>query len=239
MAGNSRRFFEVGYSRPKYELPVGEDTLFALTVRSFEHYFDSERFVFVCRADLDAEAFVRRECALLGIARLDVVPIAEPTRGQAETVLLGLAAAGYDAAESMLVFNIDTIRSGYQFPTSCDWADGYLEVFSGPGDGWSFVQPAAAFSRRVARTTEKERISDLCCTGLYHFARAADFVAVCEDAIAHADEFRARWAELYVAPLYNALIARGLAVTYHEVDIADVGFSGTPAEYEALVARAA
>jgi CTP:molybdopterin cytidylyltransferase MocA len=154
MAGNSRRFFEAGYTRPKYELPVGNETLFALTVRSFERYFDDERFVFVCRRDLGAEAFVRAECERLAIRQWQVAALAAPTRGQAETVLLGLEHAGYRASEALLIFNIDTIRHGYRFPAECDWADAYLEVFSGPGDHWSFVEPAAAFTRRVARTTE-------------------------------------------------------------------------------------
>jgi len=236
MAGNSRRFTEAGYTRPKYELPVGDQTLFALTVRSFAHYFGSERFVFVCRADLGAEPFVREECARLGIVDAEIVPLHQPTRGQAETVLLGIEQAGFDSADAMIVFNIDTIRHGYRFPVECDWADAYLEVFSGPGTGWSFVQPAAAFTRRVARTTEKERISDLCCTGLYYFARAGDFASACRAAMVDEERYRARWSELYVAPLYNELIASGLTVTYHRVDIATVGFSGTPAEYESLIA---
>jgi hypothetical protein len=235
MAGNSRRFYEAGYTRPKYELPVGDETLFALTVRSFERYFDDERFIFVCRGDLDAEAFVRAECERLGIRRCDIAVLQQPTRGQAETVLLGLEDAGYLPSESLLVFNIDTIRRGYRFPVDCEWADAYLEVFSGSGDHWSFVEPAAAFTRRVARTTEKERISDLCSTGLYHFARTGDFVAACREAMSTIDRYRARWSELYVAPLYNQLIEQGMAVTYHQVDAAEIGFSGTPAEYEALL----
>jgi hypothetical protein len=237
MAGNSRRFTAAGYRRPKYELPVGGESLFALTVGSFAAYFDSERFVFVCRSEFGAEGFVRGECARLGIRRFDVVPLERETRGQAETVLLGLERSGYEAAESLLIFNIDTIRKGYRFPAECEFADGYLEVFSGEGENWSFVQPAAAFTRRVARTTEKERISDLCSTGLYHFARAGDFVAATGQAIAAVDAYRERWSELYVAPLYNQLIAGGKVIAYHRVDTGEIGFSGTPAEYEALLAQ--
>lgn len=238
MAGNSSRFYKAGYIRPKYELPVGSETLFALTVRSFQHYFDSERFVFVCRSDLQAEAFVRAECARLGIAHADIVAVPGVTGGQAETVLIGLEQAGCQAAESLIVFNIDTIRQGYRFPVACEAADGYLEVFSGPGENWSFVEPAATFTRRVCRTTEKERISDLCSSGLYHFARAGDFVAACRAAMeSNADSYRQRWAELYIAPLYNLLIARGMHIVYDRVEAADIGFSGTPAEYEALLVR--
>jgi hypothetical protein len=239
MAGNSRRFFEAGYTRPKYELLLQGESLFSHSVRSFSHYFASERFVFVCRADLDAERFVRDECERMGVAQAQVVCLSGPTRGQAETVLLGMEQCGYADAQSLVIFNIDTVRQGWRFPRECDFADGYLEVFRGEGTHWSFVEPAAPYSRRVARTAEKERISDLCSTGLYHFARCADFAHACRDAIASFETYRARWSELYVAPLYNRLIEDGKVVAYDCVDIASVGFSGTPDEYRALMAAGA
>jgi MobA-like NTP transferase domain len=235
MAGQSRRFYEAGYSRPKYELPIGAQSLFACCTRSFEHYFGTERFVFVCRNDLDAPAFIDTECARLGIADYLTVPLAEPTRGQAESVLLGLEGADYDGTESLLIFNIDTIRPHYLFPTAADSCDGYLEVFCGEGSHWSFVRPAASFGSLVAQTSEKKRISSLCCTGLYYFARSADFARTCGDALRDFDAYRQQWGELYIAPLYNAMIRAGKRVTYHETAGDQVHFSGTPAEYQALL----
>lgn len=235
MAGNSSRFYQAGYTRPKYELPVGEESLFALCVRSFERYFQQDRFVFVCRQDMQAEAFVDRECARLGIKDYMTVPLKGVSRGQAESVLLGIRGAGAHPAESLLIFNIDTVRPDYAFPAVADMSDGYLEVFSGAGEHWSFVRPAAGFSNRVAETTEKKRISNLCCTGLYHFARCSDYIGLCEEAIGNVDEYRRQWGELYIAPLYNSLIRAGGCVTYHEVAREDVLFSGTPDEYAALV----
>lgn len=239
MAGNSRRFFEAGYTRPKYELPLGGESLFARSVRSFEHYFVTERFVFVCRDDMNASEFVRQQCEQLGILNAEVASLPGATRGQAETVLLGMERCGFQHTESMIVFNIDTIRTGWRFPPACEFVDGYLEVFEGEGDHWSFVAPASPYTRRVCRTTEKERISNLCSTGLYYFAQAGDFAAACRDALADVESFRAKWAEVYVAPLYNQLIANGKVVAYDCVDIHTIGFSGTPAEYQALLAKGA
>jgi hypothetical protein len=234
MAGNSARFYEAGYRRPKYELTVGGESLFSLSVRSFEHYFDTEAFLFVCRRDMDAERFVRSECSAMGLRDARVVSLDGPTRGQGESVLLGLEQGGCASDESLLVFNIDTIRTGYRFPPACEGADGYLEVFLGEGEHWSFVQPAGSGSRRVSRTTEKERISPLCSTGLYYFARAGDFAAACEQALADFETWRARWKELYIAPLYNTLISGGARVDYELIDAGQVRFSGTPQEYRAL-----
>jgi dTDP-glucose pyrophosphorylase len=109
-------------------------------------------------------------------------------------------------------------------------------VFRGQGEHWSFVQPSAAFGTRVARTSEKQRISALCCTGLYHFARAADFVELCEAALREGEAYRARWGELYIAPLYNGLLARGGRVVFHEIAREQVHFAGTPQEYQGLLA---
>jgi hypothetical protein len=241
MAGQSRRFREAGYDRPKYELPLQGESLFARCVRSFERYFDSEPFLFVARREFEAERFVATECERLGIRDYRTVTLDEPTRGQAETVLLGLRRVPCDGNDALLVFNIDTIRPGYAFPAEALDADGYLDVVRAQGEHWSFVRPAASFTRRVAETSEKRRISDLCCTGLYYFARAADFTAACDAALHDADgadnagSYLARWGEAYIAPLYNDLIAAGKHIVYAEAAAAQVLFAGTPPEYEALL----
>lgn len=237
MAGNSSRFYKAGYLRPKYELPVSGESLFALCVRSFADYFASENFLFICRDGLNAEKFIADECHKLGVKKWQCVCLPGTTRGQAETVLLGLQKVNAAPNESLLIFNIDTVRPGYRFPVALQHVDGYLEVFSGEGEHWSFVRPAASFTTRVAETAEKKRISNLCCTGLYHFARVADYLRICSDAMADIDNFTNRWGELYVAPLYNVLIAEAAVIAYHEVPQEQVLFSGTPDEYEALLMR--
>jgi hypothetical protein len=108
--------------------------------------------------------------------------------------------------------------------------DGWLEVFRGEGANWSYVRPAPGPAPLALETAEKRPISDLCCTGLYHFARAADFIAALEE------ERRApQAAELYVAPLYNHLIRRGARIGYSLIGRDEVVFCGTPAEYERLL----
>ena len=234
MAGMSRRFFDAGYSRPKYELPLGGQTLFACCVRSFEHYFGSERFVFVHRPAFGAGDFIARECDRLGLEDYLAVGLGDTTRGQAETVLRGLEGAGACGNEALLIFNIDTIRPHYRFPEAMQSGDGYLEVFAGEGEHWSFVRPATSLCPLVAETAEKRRISPLCSTGLYYFARAADFGAGCERALGDGGRYLRQWGELYVAPLYNHLIADGKRIMYHQAGTHEVHFAGTPQEYRAL-----
>lgn len=234
MAGLSRRFFDAGYARPKYELPLDGQTLFACCVRSFEHYFGSERFVFVHRHAFGAGDFIARECDRLGLQDYLAVGLEDSTCGQAETVLRGLQEAGAGANEALLIFNIDTIRPHYRFPDAMGFGDGYLEVFAGEGQHWSFVRPATSLCPLVAETAEKRRISPLCSTGLYYFARAADFGDSCEHALADGGRYLRQWGELYVAPLYNHLISAGKRIMYHQAGAHEVHFAGTPQEYRAL-----
>ncbi|MEI9851638.1 MAG: hypothetical protein WDN24_13230 [Sphingomonas sp.] len=158
MAGMSRRFTEAGYDRPKYMLPVRDQSLFALSVRSFERYFADQDFLFVYRDIEGTDAFVREEAQQLGIDRAAFVPLDAPTGGQAETVAIGLERARVDPAAAITIFNIDTIRPDFRFPAEGGVMEsaGYLEVFRGSGDNWSFVGPMPDEPGRAARTTEKD-----------------------------------------------------------------------------------
>jgi hypothetical protein len=233
MAGISRRFALAGYEVPKYMLQAGGRSLFWHAVHGFDAYFDETPFLFVYRDVMMTDEFVRAEARAMGIADARFVPLDAPTRGQAETVAIGLERSAAEREAPITIFNIDTIRTGFRFPAAPEIleADGYLEVFQGSGANWSFVLPEAPGSTRVVRTTEKDPVSDLCCTGLYHFRRAGDFMDAfnreLEGGPSQAGEF-------YVAPLYNDLIGRGLDIRYGQIEPGEVVFSGVPAEYEAF-----
>lgn len=226
MAGRSQRFRDAGYTTPKHALTLGGESVFAHAVGSFASYFNSLPFIFIT-ADAGAEAFVRTEAVRLGITDWEVRRLQRPTAGQAETVELGLA--GHADEVALTIFNIDTFRPGFEFPPRMADLDGWLEVFPGTGANWSYVRPDPQQPDRVAETAEKRPISDLCCTGLYHFARAGDF----RRALA-AERLNPQAAELYVAPLYNTLIREGARIGYSVIEPSDVIFCGVPAEYEAL-----
>ena len=231
MAGESRRFAQAGYREPKYQLMLGGESVFGHAVGSFEASFATMPFLFVVRAG--AAAFVAQACARLGVAEARVVELAGPTAGQAETVDLGLAAAAVADETPLTIFNIDTFRPGFRFPDA-GWAadsDGWLEVFRGTGANWSYVRPAEGAEPQAIETAEKRPISDLCCTGLYHFRRAGDF----RRALAR-ERAAPSTTELYVAPLYNHLIADGRRIHYRLIEREAVVFCGVPAEYEALLA---
>ncbi|MBP0444261.1 glycosyltransferase family 2 protein [Roseomonas sp. SSH11] len=234
MAGMSRRFTEAGYDRPKYMLPLHGRSVFAHAVESFAAYFASHPFLFIARDVADTATFIAQECRTLGISEARVAILTAPTAGQAETVELGFLQAGVPDDSPVTIFNIDTFRPGFRFPDAPWWpaSDGYLEVFRGSGANWSYVRPADGPEPVALETAEKRPLSDLCCTGLYHFARAHDF----HEALRKERE-QPSAPELYVAPLYNHLITHGGRIHYDLVAADKVIFCGVPAEYEALLAQ--
>lgn len=232
MAGLSSRFTNAGYTKPKFMLELQGQTLFTHAVSSFSHYFASEPFLVVARSIPGVQRFIEAEMGALGIPNWRLVLLPEPTRGQADTVRLGLEQADIDAGEPLTVFNIDTIRPNFRYPIE-GWmadADGYLEVMQSDDPGYSYVLPAAAEEDcRVARTAEKIVISNLASTGLYWFRRASLFI----DAL-HDSKSALVNGEMYIAPLYNSLTKRGMDIRYKIVREEDVIFCGTPQQYEEL-----
>lgn len=232
MAGLSSRFSKAGYQVPKYALELDGITLFEWAVRSFEHYFDCEHFLFVVRPDSFSRSFVENAVQKLGIRSYEIFCLDRDTQGQAETAYLALQSHGDDFP--ITVFNIDTIRYDYRKPEFLPECDGYLEVFRGEGEHWSFVEPGLDAS--VTRTTEKDRISDLCSDGLYYFKSQQQFCSIFEQAIAANEQVKG---EFYIAPLYNRLIEAGGVVKYDVIGPEQIDFCGTPDEYEALLKKKA
>ena len=232
MAGLSRRFTNAGYDRPKYMLPLDNGTVFDQAVSSFGAFFNDLSFLFIGRDVVGTRVFIEKSCESLGVRDASIVLLDLPTAGQAETVELGLKEAGVSDGTPITIFNIDTFRPGFNFPSDSWWenSDGYLEVFRGSGANWSYVRPSSIEDGVALETAEKRAISNLCCTGLYHFSRAGDF----RWALALERNLQSA-AELFVAPLYNHLISRGLHIHYSLIDRSDIVFCGVPSEYEALL----
>lgn len=231
MVGKSSRFFKEGYAEPKYKLLINETSVFENSVRSFERYFLTDKFLFLVRSDFNAAEFVENSAKEMGISNFKIVEFSEETQGQADTVYQGLAKAKdfFQIDEPIYIFNIDTFRPGFE-KSSKSKDDGYLEVFEGEGDHWSFALPGE--DGKVLKTTEKDRISNLCSNGLYYFNSCTVF----NDAFQHSvkKDLKAK-GEFYIAPLYNFLIESGLTVSYELIPASEIIFCGTPDEYKAIL----
>lgn len=236
MAGLSSRFKDAGYVKPKYMLEAHGKTLFSHSLYSFKNYFDSESFLFVALDVYNTRGFIDAECIRLGIKNYEITILDSATQGQAQTVYMGLKNTNVSPSTPLLIFNIDTFRPGFTYPDYFDTnnVDGYLETFVGEGKNWSNILPKEESSYTVALTAEKKEISKYCCTGLYYWRYARDFIRVFE-AYQQTSLSDVDAGEYYIAPMYNHLIAEGADIRYSIIPCADVIFCGIPSEYEAFL----
>lgn len=228
MVGLSSRFFREGFDLPKYQLLIGDKTVFACVINSFRRYFFTDKFLILCRNDFNTRSFVIHELTKLGVLDFEVIVFYENTLGQAHTVYKGLRNIGDD--EELYIFNIDTFRFNFEKFDCFNTCHGYLEVVVENGDNWSFVLPGP--NSKVLKTTEKDRISDLCSNGLYYFKRK-DYFDIAFDFYYRNNIYVN--GEFYIAPLYNKLIDMGLDIYFQVVNSGDVIFCGTPIEYSAIL----
>ncbi|MDL0088634.1 glycosyltransferase family 2 protein [Campylobacter gastrosuis] len=234
MAGLSSRFAKAGYKLPKYMLDIKGGSVFYNAVNGFKRYFNSCKFLFIYRDIMDTKNFIKKECAKMNLKNYEVIELKNETQGQAHTVQLGLEKSNFDLNDSILIFNIDTFRPNFKLPSSFDISkiDGYLEVFEGDGENWSFVLPKD--EQNVIKTAEKERISPLCSSGLYYFNKASDFISVFDELFQNNQRTKG---EFYIAPLYNKLITQGKIIKYFKIQLNEIIFCGTPKEYEDLIIK--
>ena len=75
---------------------------------SFKRYFKTD---FITRSDFNVTTFVEKECIALGIINFEIVSLTQDTRGQADTVKIGLEKFKSKKNEDLYIFNIDSIRS--------------------------------------------------------------------------------------------------------------------------------
>jgi hypothetical protein len=231
MAGKSQRFFDAGYQLPKFMLEINDESVFELSLISFKRYFSTNEFLFISRNFFDVDSFIIEKCNKLGIINFKIVQLEYPTQGQADTVYIGLNKLHINVNHPILIFNIDTFRPNYSFPEDILSHDGYLEVFNGSGNNWSYIKPLSNSSTLVVETAEKVQISELCSTGLYYFSKISLF----NDAFINYYNLQNELSEKYIAPIYNYLISEGYKIHFNLISRKSVIFCGTPDEYRNLL----
>lgn len=233
MAGMSQRFIDAGYGI-KYKLLLNGRSVFSHSINSFSHYFNRENMLFIARDTANMKEFIDDECNKLGLQNYDVVLLDKETGGQADTVYQGLKKMSASTDEPLTIFNIDTFRKNFRHPDFVtEDIDGYLETFVGTGKNWSNIVPSSESTQTVEYTAEKKEVSEYCCTGLYYWKKAQDFISIFES-YQELDEKELDGGELYIAPMYNYLIQKGGDVRYCVISKSEVTFCGVPAEYEQL-----
>ena len=230
MAGRGKRFADAGYTCPKYMITARTKTLFEWSLDSLtDCLHHASDLIFIVQRDDDACGFIRN--IVKGYTPLNpkIIELDHVTRGQAETVMKAIPSC---AAESpILVYNIDTYVEPGELKFSYLQGDGHIPCFKAEGTHWSFVRLDDYGS--VLEVAEKQRISDNCSIGAYYFSSAMLYSAIYHETYGVGKKESAF--EEYIAPMYNTLIRRGLAVTISIIDGTKVHVLGTPAELEEFV----
>ena len=218
-AGRSQRFAEHGVSGPKWALPLGDQTMLERAIRSLEPIIqgDSQLRLVVTEDQLP---YLKRISGSLPPFTISIADRPIPP-GQALDTMHAIGDADHDAP--LVVWNADTILESSVFAAGVP--DGaWLLLSEQPGEHWSF---AALDGDRVTSTAEKCRISSWASAGLYAFATVQQF----RDAVDAELATHAPGTEMYIAPLYNRLIAHGHPVRALKAPSTSVTCVGTPAEY--------
>lgn len=232
MAGEGRRFHEVGYELPKMLIEAKGKTLLEWSIDSLPLNLCS-RLVFVAQQKHEDEFLLSKKIiSIYGqrVKDLDFKFIDRLTRGQSETACL--AKDLIDPSQPLLIFNIDTQFSSSSLERNLlrNDVDGVLGAFYSEEPRFSFA--ALNDDGFVKKTAEKEVISSNALTGLYHFTSPKDFFDAAGSAFAKNETTKG---EFYIAPLYNYLIAKGRKLI---VDVADeVNILGTPEELEIFLKK--
>ena len=239
MGGLGARFREAGYNVPKYMIEVRGKTLFEWSLLSLRGFADcAKKYIFLALADAktDAKEFIEEKCDALGIQNRAVIILESLTDGQATTALL--AAPYWDAADSLLIYNIDTYVEEGAMRSSQVRGEGFIPCFRAEGEHWSFVRLGA--DGEAAEVAEKRRISENCTIGAYYFASGALYERLYREYYGEnrvevdssAQKAHTVNGEKYVAPLYNQLIADGGRVYIAYIPSEKVHVLGTPQELE-------
>jgi dTDP-glucose pyrophosphorylase len=225
IAGKGSRFRSAGYTTAKYLLPVSGKPV----IEHILSYFDKTVPTLLILNKKDSnrkqiESILKSLC----YEDFQVVEI-DDTNGQLTSVVHGVMTSKFsDYDGPAWIYNGDTIRKKelpYSLLADND-SEGFIEVFKEKGSHWSFVDLLG----RISKITEKERISEYCCTGLYGFKNLNRVIGYVRNGnVAKLKN------ELYVSGVYQNIIDDNMTVWAFESDRNDFFLCGTPNEYEKVL----
>lgn len=230
MAGRGSRFADAGFTTPKPLIPVRGRPMYSWALEGLP-VERAEKLIFVCLQSHLDDTSLRKDIESRFGDKAVLVPLSDTTEGQACSVLC--AKEWIDNDSPLLIFNADTFFKSDLEKTLVQVqreANGFLGVFEAEGDEWSFAR--VDNRGRVVKTAEKNRISPLASTGLYHFSRGKDFVRYAEEMIEENERVNK---EFYIAPVYNRMIEAGADIRVDKA--AEVWALGTPDHLAAFEAN--
>jgi dTDP-glucose pyrophosphorylase len=228
MAGRGSRFYDAGYTVPKYEIIAHDRSLFEWSMLSLKNFITLDsRVIFVCLKENKSSDFILQQTKKLGLSQVHIFEINQLTDGQATSAYLSREL--WNTEWPLLIYNIDTYVNPYFLHPSDirSGSDGWVPCFQVPGEHWSFVKMGE--DGWAIDLAEKQRISNFASIGLYWFSLAGRYVELYERYY-NDDPRNAVHGERYIAPIYRQLCAEGGKVSMSELCPCNVHVLGTPAE---------
>ncbi|MDX5349653.1 MAG: glycosyltransferase family 2 protein, partial [Paracoccaceae bacterium] len=210
MAGRGSRFADAGYTLPKPLIEVHGVPMIQLVIANLTPSVPHRFHFLIQRAHEDQYGLAAR---LQGWAPgATVTPIEGVTEGAACTVLL--ARDRIDNDDPLMIANCDQYIDADidAYLAAQGDADGLIMTMWADDPKWSFVRRDAV--GRVVQVVEKEVVSNEATVGIYNFARGRDFVRGAEAMIAADQRVNG---EVYVAPVYDRLIAEGARIECFDI----------------------
>jgi len=232
MAGRGARFYEAGYTLPKYEIMAHGKSLFDWSMLSLLNFLCLDcRVIFVCLKENDSVKYIKKRTQVLGIENVHIIELDDITNGQATSAYLTRDL--WSPMEPLMIYNIDT----YVNPRSLrpdlirNNSQGWVPCFQAPGEHWSFVR--LGVDHWAIDIAEKSRISNYASIGLYWFSSAEYFIHAYDKYFVYqANEV---FGERFIAPIYRHLISEGCNISISELPFDDVHVLGTPAELNSFL----
>lgn len=202
IAGEGKRFKEMGYSFPKCLIDILGKPMIEWVIQNVNA---DVKYIFVVKQE-DLAKYNLQDMLKLLVPNSEIVSLMNPTRGAAETVLA--AEHLINDNKPLAVINGDQYMlwnsNEFFYSMVADQCDGGIVTFESVHPKWSFVKIAE--NGFVSETAEKKTISNKATAGVYYFKRGSDFIRYAKQMIAKDINTNG---EYYVCPVYNEMISDG------------------------------
>jgi len=203
IAGNGKRFSDVGYTLPKPLIFIEEEekTILQKSIESVN--IEDANLIFIVRQEhIDNFALDKFLKDKFG-QEVNIVPVNYETEGAVCSCLL--AEKHINNNNPLVIFTPDCyFEPRFDASTVDSVYDGVVAVFNSNSDAHSYViLDEKGF---VTSAAEKEVISNNAVGGLYFYKRGAEFVKYANQMI---EENRKVKGEYYICPVYNFFIKDG------------------------------
>jgi dTDP-glucose pyrophosphorylase len=198
MAGNGSRFFNAGYKDPKPLIDVDGKPMIQRVV---ENIGIPGNYIFIVQAEHYKKYSLEAALTKL-VPGCKIIQVDGVTDGAARTALL--AKQYIDNQKPLIIANSDQLldwdSSEFMSQLLEVGTDGNMALFLANEDKWSY---AKIKNNRIIEVAEKVVISNNASTGIYGWAKGADYVRYAQQMI---DKNIRVNNEFYICPVYNEAI---------------------------------